>query len=90
MVMKADRCRAAVAVLDRALEDGADKVYDDVAEAARCLVQLRDELTARAREATAADLLQQCNAILSMVVGSEYHWLESAATVSGQAREPPH
>jgi len=70
--MKADRCRAAVAVLDRALEDGADKVYDDVAEAARCLVQLRDELTSRAREATAADLLQQCNAILSMVVGSEY------------------
>ena len=70
--MSSDCCRAAVAALDRALDDRPGKVYHDLADAVRCLVQLRNELTARRREGEPGDRLQRCNAILSMVVGGEY------------------
>jgi hypothetical protein len=70
--MSADRCRAAVAALDRALDDRPDQIYHDLAEVARCLVQLRTELTARRREGEAGDRLERCNAVLSMVIGGEY------------------
>lgn len=70
--MSADRCRAAVASLDRALDDRPDQIYHDLAEVLRCLVQLRTELTARRREGEPGDCLERCNAILSMVIGGEY------------------
>lgn len=70
--MSSDRCLAAVAALDHALEDRPDKIYRDLAEAVRCLVQLRNELTVRRREGEPNDHLERCNAILSMVVGGEY------------------
>ena len=70
--MNADYCQAAVAALDHALADRPDKVYDDLAEAVRCLVRLRDELRTRSREGASAGRVQRCNAILSMVIGSEY------------------
>ncbi|MBV8936945.1 MAG: hypothetical protein JO095_14220 [Alphaproteobacteria bacterium] len=70
--MTALACRAALAALDRALEDRPDKIYDDLAAAVRCLVQLRSELTAKRREDAPGGPLERCNAILSMVVGGEY------------------
>ena len=70
--MSFDPCRAAVAALDRALHDRPDKIYDDLAEAVRCLVALRTELAARWRDGAPRDCLDRCNAILSMVVGGEY------------------
>lgn len=57
--MSSDCCRAAVAALDRALDDRPDKIYHDLAEVVRCLVLLRTELTA-------------CNGVLSTVIGGEY------------------
>jgi hypothetical protein len=57
---------------DHALEDRPEKIYDDLAEAVRCLVQLRGELIARLREGAPSDRLERCNAILSMVVGGAY------------------
>jgi hypothetical protein len=65
-------CRMATAALDRALRDEPDKVYDDLAEAVRCLVRLRDELITEHRAGGHHDHLDRCNAILSMVVGGEY------------------
>jgi hypothetical protein len=61
-----------MAALDRALEDRPDKIYDDLAEAVRCLVQLRAALAARWRDGASRDKLDRCNAILSMVVGGEF------------------
>ena len=49
-----------------------DKIYHDLAEAVRCLVLLRTELTARRREGEPGDRLERCNAVLSMVIGGEY------------------
>ena len=65
-------CRMAAAALERALQDQPDKIYDDLAEAVRCLVQLRDELMTEQRAEGRRDRLDRCNAILSMVVGGEY------------------
>jgi hypothetical protein len=70
--MSADYCHAAVAALDRALDDRPDKIYLDSAEVVRCLVKLRTELTAARREGDPGDRLERCNAILSMVIGGEY------------------
>ena len=70
--MSADHCRAAVAALNRALDDRPDKIYHDLAEVVRCLVQLRTQLTARRREGEPGHRLERCNAILSMVIGGEY------------------
>ena len=70
--MSADRCRAAVAALDRALDDRPNQIYHDLAEAVRCLVLLRTELTATRREGEPDDRLERCNAVLSMVIGGEY------------------
>jgi hypothetical protein len=62
----------AVAALDRALDDRPDKIYHDLAEVVRCLVELRTELTATRRKGESAGHLDRCNAILSMVIGGEY------------------
>jgi len=70
--VSADHCRAAVAALDRALDDRPDQIYHDLAEVVRCLVQLRTELTGRRPEGEPDDRLKRCNAILSMVIGAEY------------------
>jgi hypothetical protein len=70
--VSADRCRAAVAALDHALDDRPDQIYHDLAEVVRCLVLLRTELTATWREGEPGDRLERCNAVLSMVIGGEY------------------
>jgi hypothetical protein len=70
--VSSDCCRAAVAALDRALDDRPDKIYHDLAQVVRCLVQLRTELTARRSEGESGGRLERCNAILSMVIGGEY------------------
>lgn len=62
----------ALAALDRAIEDRPDKVYDDLAEAVRCIVRLRRELATNRRNGEAGDSLERCNAVLSLVIGSEY------------------
>jgi hypothetical protein len=67
-----DCCRAAVAAFDRALDDRPDKIYHDLAEVVRCLVRLRTELTAGRRQGELAHRLEQCNAVLSMVICGEY------------------
>jgi hypothetical protein len=67
-----DSCRAAVAALDRALDDRPDKIYEDLAKVVRYLVQLRTELTVGRREGELDDCLERCNAVLSMVIGGEY------------------
>jgi hypothetical protein len=65
-------CRMAAAAIERALQDEPDKIYDDLAEAVRCLVRLRNELITQQRAGGCHDRLDRCNAVLSMVVGSEY------------------
>jgi hypothetical protein len=66
-----DRCRAAIAAIDRALEDRPDKVYHDLADVVRALVQLRDHLIAK-QEGANIERLERCNAVLSLVIGAEY------------------
>jgi hypothetical protein len=66
---------AALAALDRALDDRPDKIYGDLANAVRCLVRLRDELIAERRRSGGAagdGRLERVNAILSVVSGGEY------------------
>ena len=70
--MSSASCRAAVAALDRALDDRPDKIYHDLADVVRCLVQLRTALTAIRPEGEPGDRLERCNAVLSMVIGGEY------------------
>jgi hypothetical protein len=68
-------CDGAVEALDRALRDQPDRLYDDVAEAVRCLVRFRDEMIERQRsdpDAETGGRLRRANAILSLVVGGEY------------------
>jgi hypothetical protein len=70
--VSSDCCRAAVAALDRALDDEPDKIYHDLAEVVRCVVLLRTELTATRREGEPGDRLEWCDGVLSMVIGGEY------------------
>ncbi len=66
---------AALAALDRALDDRPDKIYDDLSQAVRALVRLRDELIAEHRRdgrRADDDRLERVNAILSVVSGGEY------------------
>jgi hypothetical protein len=65
-------CRMAAAALEHALQDEPGKIYADLAEAVRCLVRLRDELIAEQHASANRGDLDRCNAILSMVIGSEY------------------
>jgi hypothetical protein len=70
--VSSDCRRAAVAALDRALEDRPDKIYHDLAEVASCLVLLRIESTATRREGAPGGSLDRYNAVLSMVIDGEY------------------
>ena len=70
--MSSASCRAAVAALDRALDDRPDKICHDLAEAVRYVVGLRTELTAGRREGELTDRLERCNSVLSIVIGGEY------------------
>ncbi|HEY0522897.1 MAG TPA: hypothetical protein VGD08_05875 [Stellaceae bacterium] len=68
-----DKCREALSALDRATKDRADHVYDDLVEATRCLVRLRDELIGRRRKGEdVREALDRTNAVLSAVTGAEY------------------
>ena len=62
-----ERCAAALAALDRAFNDRAEKVFGDLADAVRCLVRLREELTENQRRGDLGDRLDRCNAVLSWV-----------------------
>ena len=73
--MSGESGAAALADLDRALDDRPDKIYGDLAQAVRALVRLRDEWIAERRRggnAARDDRLERLNAILSVVSGSEY------------------
>jgi hypothetical protein len=73
--MTRDDLDTALAAMDRALRDRPDVVYDDLVEATRRLVDLRDKLIAERREsadAAAPERLRRLNAILSVVVAAEY------------------
>jgi hypothetical protein len=79
---------AALAALDRAIDDRPDRIYGDLSQAVRCLVRLRDQLIAErrrdggragpaprgpaARGPQTDDRLERCNAILSVVSGAEF------------------
>ena len=64
---------AALAALEHALGDDPDLVYDDLAEAVRHVVRLRDTLIAeRRRGEPIDDRLDRVNTILSQMVGAEY------------------
>jgi hypothetical protein len=66
-------CREALDALDRATGDRPDNVYDDLVEATRCLVRLRDELIERRRKGEdVRDALDRANAVLSVATGAEY------------------
>lgn len=69
-----DKRELALEALEHALADRADNVYEDMVEASRCLVRLRDELIDRLRrgEAGAGARLTRVNAIVSMVTSAEY------------------
>ena len=67
-----DRCRAAIAAIDRALDDRPDKVYGDLADVVRALVQLRDHLVATQGQGANIERLVRCNTVLSLVIGAEY------------------
>jgi hypothetical protein len=64
----------ALAAMDRALRDRPQLVYDDLTEAVRCLVRLRDALIAARRrgDTVAAARLNRLNALFSLVVAAEY------------------
>jgi hypothetical protein len=66
-------CETAVAALDEVLAEHPDKINDELNEAARCLVRTRDGLIDQRRQGeNVQSHLDQVNAILSVVVGSEY------------------
>ena len=71
-----DLCRTALQVLDRALEDRPDRIYNDMVAAVRCLVRLRDSLIRERRAGRGSpehdERLRRVNAVLSAVVGGEY------------------
>jgi hypothetical protein len=71
--MKRADIDAAIAAVDRALREDVQLVYDDLAEAMRHIVRLRDGLIADARSGEpVGDRLTRVNAILSQIVGAEY------------------
>ncbi len=71
--MKQDDVEAAIAAVDRALREDVQLVYDDLADAVRHIVRLRDGLIMQARRGEAGrECLPRVNAILSQIVGAEY------------------
>jgi hypothetical protein len=71
--MTRDDLDDALAAMDRALRDQPDVVYEDLVEAVRALVRLRDTLICEKRRGgTVADRLDRLNATLSLVVAAEY------------------
>jgi hypothetical protein len=68
-----DDIDAAIAAVDRALREDAQLVYDDLTDAVRHIIRLRDGLITQARYGEAiGDRLSRVNAILSQIVGAEY------------------
>lgn len=71
-MMQAERNKA-LAAFDRALDDRPDKIYDDLAEAVRCVAALRDRLVKERRAGAENGAgLGRVNAVLSHIVGGEY------------------
>jgi len=63
---------AALQGISHALAEGAHPAYEDVADAVRRLVVLRDILIVETRQGGAPDRLDRANAILSQAHGAEY------------------
>jgi hypothetical protein len=85
------QCAAALAALDRVLEQRPDALQDELKDAIRCLVQLRSELTAEHRldrnDAKARQRLDRTNAVLSVLIGGEYPLVGVRWSRIKQARE---
>ena len=72
-MMRKDDVEAAVAAVDRALREDTRLVYDDLADAVRHIVRLRDGLIVAVRHGEPdRERLSRVNAILSQIVGAEY------------------
>ncbi len=66
-------CQTAVQALDQVLDERPNKINDELNEAVRCLVHSRDNLINLRRQGQDVQAkLDQVNAVLSIVVGSEY------------------
>lgn len=71
--MRRDGLDQATAALDRAIEDREDHIQQDLADAVRRIVAVRDRLIAeRRRGIDPGDRLARLNAVLSHVVAGEY------------------
>jgi hypothetical protein len=68
------RCCTALAALDQALQESSNEVQESLEQALCCLVQMRDALIGQARTTPSHidPSLKHINAVLSMVVGTEY------------------
>jgi hypothetical protein len=76
---RADLCREAIATLERARQAQPANLSEDVDEAERAAVQLRDQLIERLRQAgtpaeaaSTRESLNTVNMALSLIVGVEY------------------
>ncbi len=71
-----EHCRAAVATLDRVLEERPDKIHDEIVDAVGCVVRLRDNLIEQRRAGDTSrrlqDQLDHANAVLSVMAGGVY------------------
>ncbi|HET6466774.1 MAG TPA: hypothetical protein VFG43_00195 [Geminicoccaceae bacterium] len=71
-----DHCHAAVAALDRVIDERPAEEHEYLVEAVRCLNRLRDRMIERRRAGDTSrhlrDRLDRINAILSVVVGGQY------------------
>jgi hypothetical protein len=66
-------CRDGIAALDHVLEHRPDTVHDRIAEATRCLARLRDRLIEAKHDGHPdAHLLERANALLSLLIASEF------------------
>jgi hypothetical protein len=71
-----DECSAAVETLDRVLEERPKQIQEDMIEATRRLVLLRDDLIEQRRAGDLSreelDWLDHVNGVISVVVGGQY------------------
>ncbi|GAA0575871.1 hypothetical protein [Caenispirillum bisanense] len=66
-------CRSALGSLDRILEEKPERHHDEVLEAVRCMVTMRDAIIARRRGGgDVDDELEQVNAVLSVLTAGSF------------------
>ena len=71
-----EHCHAAVAALDKVVEERPSEEHEYLVEAVRCVTRLRDRLIAERRAGDTSqnlrDRLDHTNAVLSVIVGGQY------------------